>query len=92
MITLEYILIKDKNDSLQQADKLSKIALGLKAKVNLIIYNKVSAFSFEPSLQKNVNLFLKCLADKGVKVTLRESKGEDIEAACGQLAGCGKII
>ncbi len=87
MITLEYVLIKGKNDTFKDADNLAAIAQRLKAKVNLIAYNKVSAFKLEPPTLKDLTIFMNRLRDKKVNVTLRKSKGADIQAACGQLAG-----
>ncbi len=87
MITLEYILIKDKNDSLQCADELSAISRRLKAKVNLIPCSTIAGGNFEALQAGSINIFMERLTEKGVNVTLRESKGEDIQAACGQLAG-----
>ena len=84
-ITFEYILIKDINDSLEQARQLSKEALSLNAKVNLIPYNKVDGLNWERPDEKTQNDFLNILTSKGVQSTLRKEKGHDIEAACGQL-------
>lgn len=86
-ITLEYILIKDKNHSLQDADKLAEIAKDLKAKVNLIRCSTISVLSYKSPGEKQVKIFMERLAKKGVNSTLRKSKGSDIQAACGQLAG-----
>lgn len=86
-ITLEYVLIKGKNDSLKDADGLTTIAKRLKVKVNLISCSPIPNLNFHPSQQKDIILFKKRLVNKGVSVTMRESKGKDIMAACGQLAG-----
>lgn len=90
MITLEYILIKGINDSPQDADGLAVIARRLRAKVNLISYSIIPNLNFQPPEPKEIKLFMKRLVNKGINVTLRESKGKDIEAACGQLAGRDK--
>lgn len=87
MITIEYILIKGTNDSLKQANELAKIARRLRAKVNLVPCSKIPDLNFQPPPWRNIDIFMNRLIDRGVKVTLRESKGEDIQAACGQLAG-----
>lgn len=87
IITLEYILIKGKNDSLKDADGIAIIAKRLKAKVNLIPCSQVPGLNFQSTPRKGIELFVRKLISKGVNVTLRESKGEDINAACGQLAG-----
>lgn len=86
VITFEYVLIKGKNDSPQDADKLAAIARKLSAKVNLLIYSPVQQFTFNPPGEKETKAFMKRLTDKNIKVTLRQSKGKDIAAACGQLS------
>ncbi len=90
MITIEYILIKDKNDSLEDADKLAAIAKKLKAKVNLVPYSTIPGLNFQAAGRKDMNIFMNRLIKRGVNATLRESKGKDIRAACGQLAGKAK--
>jgi 23S rRNA (adenine2503-C2)-methyltransferase len=85
-ITLEYVLIKDINDSLQDADALSKIAKRLNAKINLIPYSPAGEKGFRQPHKKEIEVFVKRLEDNKAKVTVRESKGKDICAACGQLA------
>lgn len=87
MITFEYILIKGKNGSLKNADELAALVRNLKAKVNLIPYSVVSCFPFQASSAKDVGAFCSRLLKYGIKATIRESKGRDIQAACGQLIG-----
>lgn len=87
MLTLEYILIKGKNDSLKDAKLLAKVAGKLKSKVNLIPASASPGMRIRPSERKVADIFMKKLLSEKVKVTLRESKGKDIRAACGQLAG-----
>ena len=84
-ITFEYILIKDVNDSLDQAKKLSKEARLLNAKVNLIPYNTVDGLGWERPSENTQRDFLNVLTSNGIQSTLRKEKGHDIEAACGQL-------
>ncbi len=85
MLTLEFILIEDINDSLEQARKLAAIARELHAHVNLIPYNKVEGLPWvRPSLTRQ-DRFVKELRALGVTATLRREKGHDIDAACGQL-------
>jgi 23S rRNA (adenine2503-C2)-methyltransferase len=86
MITLEYVLIRGVNDSLEDADGLAGIARRLRAKVNLIAYSPVAAFAFETPSEGEVRRFIRWLEERKVHVTLRLSKGRDIFAACGQLA------
>ena len=88
IITLEYILIKGINDSIQDIKELASIAKRLRAKVNLIPYSPIcKAPSFKPPIDKDIDIFKAQLARNSVNVTVRESKGKDIMAACGQLAG-----
>ena len=85
MLTLEFILIEDINDSLDQAKRLAVIARELHAHVNLIPYNKVEGLPWvRPSLTRQ-DRFVKELRGLGVTATLRREKGHDIDAACGQL-------
>jgi 23S rRNA (adenine2503-C2)-methyltransferase len=85
MVTLEFILIEDVNDSLEQAGKLRDIALDLHAHVNLIPYNTVAGLDWRrPSLTRQEK-FADVLRAARVSVTLRREKGHDIDAACGQL-------
>jgi 23S rRNA (adenine2503-C2)-methyltransferase len=85
MLTLEFVLIEDINDSLEQARKLAVIARELHAHVNLIPYNKVEGLPWvRPSLTRQ-DRFVKELRGLGVTATLRREKGHDIDAACGQL-------
>ena len=85
MVTLEFILIEEINDSLDQAEKLRDIAYDLHAHVNLIPYNMVEGLPWKrPSLTRQER-FARILFDGGVSVTLRREKGHAIDAACGQL-------
>ena len=85
MVTLEFILIEDVNDSLEQAGKLRDLALDLHAHVNLIPYNTVAGLDWRrPSLTRQER-FADVLRAARVSVTLRREKGHDIDAACGQL-------
>jgi 23S rRNA (adenine2503-C2)-methyltransferase len=87
MMTLEYILFRGLNDSAEDASRLASIARRLRAKVNLIPCSPVPGLGFFPPPAEANKLFMRRLREKGAKVTLRRSKGADIQAACGQLAG-----
>lgn len=87
MITLEYIVIAGLNDSLDDADGLAAIARRLRAKVNLIAYSPVEGCDFRVPSEADVARFKRWLEERKVGTTLRLSKGSDIAAACGQLAG-----
>jgi 23S rRNA (adenine2503-C2)-methyltransferase len=84
-ITFEYVLIKDINSGLQNALKLSKILKGLNCKVNLIPCNVIKELNIQPPEKSEILLFGDYLLKSGINVTLRRPRGEDIEAACGQL-------
>lgn len=86
-ITLEYILIKDKNHSLRDAARLAEIAKDLRAKVNLIRCSSIPLLSYRPPGEKQIKIFIERMTENGVIPTLRKSKGSDIQAGCGQLAG-----
>jgi 23S rRNA (adenine2503-C2)-methyltransferase len=84
-LTFEYILIESVNDQVEQAIALGALAMRLKAKVNLIPYNRVQGLPWKrPSLSRQ-HFFLKTLERRGVDATIRREKGHDIDAACGQL-------
>lgn len=87
MITLEYVLIDGVNNSSKEASQLAKIARQLKAKINLIPYSPVRGLPYKRPAQEAIEAFRAWLEEKGAKVTVRRSKGLDIQAACGQLAG-----
>lgn len=84
-ITFEYILIAGVNDSLDQARPLAALAKRLKAKVNLIPYNKVEDLPWARPTDETCEQFLLALKSQKVVCTLRREKGHDIDAACGQL-------
>ena len=87
MITLEYILIRGLNDSLDDVDGLAAIARRLGAKVNLIAYSPIERAGFATPTEADVARFRRWLEERKVGTTVRLSKGADIAAACGQLAG-----
>ena len=84
-VTFEYILIEGINDSEEQAKSLANIASSLRAKINLIPYNKVEGLHWERPSEKIQKNFLNILIKNKIQATLRKEKGHDIEAACGQL-------
>ena len=85
MITFEYVLIAGVNDVLDQVKALAALARRLKAKVNLIPYNRVEGLPWERPTEEAQEAFLNALLKQKVSVTLRREKGGDIDAACGQL-------
>ena len=86
-ITFEYILFKNFNDSLQDADELIKLYRQVPADlVNLIEYNPIDFAKFEKPQEAKVEAFMEYLEKHRVNARLRRSRGKDIDAACGQLA------
>ncbi|GAB2551283.1 23S rRNA (adenine(2503)-C(2))-methyltransferase RlmN [Spirosoma aerophilum] len=86
-ITFEYILFYNFNDTLQDAQELWKFTKRVPAKVNIIEYNPIAEANFKNTDPKTLDKFAGYLEDKGVIVNVRRSRGKDIDAACGQLAG-----
>lgn len=84
-IMFEYVMLKGVNDSDEDARKLVKVLSGVKAKVNLLPLNAAPGIPFERPSDERVNAFAKILADRGMMVSVRKSRGRDIKAACGQL-------
>jgi 23S rRNA (adenine2503-C2)-methyltransferase len=86
-ITFEYILFKDFNDSLKDADELIKIYRQVPADlVNIIEYNPIDAAKFLKPDDVTIEKFMRHLEKNKVNARLRKSRGKDIDAACGQLA------
>jgi 23S rRNA (adenine2503-C2)-methyltransferase len=85
-ITFEYITFQNFNDTLEDAANLVKICKRIPARVNIIEYNPIDNAPFEKSAEQNIDRFAQYLSDFGVAVTVRKSRGKDIDAACGQLA------
>ncbi len=86
-ITFEYILFKNFNDSLKDADELIKVYRQVPADlVNIIEYNPIDFAKFEKPDEEKVEAFMKHLEKNRVNARLRRSRGKDIDAACGQLA------
>ncbi|HNU14467.1 MAG TPA: 23S rRNA (adenine(2503)-C(2))-methyltransferase RlmN [Chitinophagaceae bacterium] len=86
-ITFEYILFKNFNDSLKDADDLIKIYRQVPADlINIIEYNPIEFVKFEKPEEEKVQAFMQYLERHRVNVRLRRSRGKDIDAACGQLA------
>jgi 23S rRNA (adenine2503-C2)-methyltransferase len=86
-IMFEYILIKDLNDSVSDAEILAERLKDIPCKINLLPYNETSALSYQRPSDKKIELFQETLWKAGYTVLVRSSRGSDISAACGQLAG-----
>ena len=86
-ITIEYVMLKDINDSLQDAHNLVKCLHNIPSKVNLIPFNKFPGAHFESSDYGVINAFRDVLIKSGIFAITRKTRGDDIDAACGQLVG-----
>lgn len=85
-ISYEYIAFKNFNDSMDDAKKLATLCKKFPVRVNIIEYNPIDQSDFEKSSEDKINAFAQYLMQKNVTVTVRRSRGKDIDAACGQLA------
>src|SRR5690242_10467840 len=84
-ITFEYVMLKDVNDSDEDARRLVRLLHGIKAKVNLLPLNEAAGMPYERPSDSRINRFAQILAERGLVVSVRKSRGRDIRAACGQL-------
>ena len=84
-ITFEYALVKDVNDTKEEAKALAKLLKGMLCHVNLIPVNEIKENSFKRSSKKSIEDFSEILKNNGIEVTTRREMGSDINAACGQL-------
>ncbi len=84
-VMFEYLVIKGKNDDLVSAKKLVKLLSGIKAKVNLIYFNPYEGTPYKRPSKEDMVAFQEYLLKHGLLCTIRDSKGIDISAACGQL-------
>ena len=83
-LTFEYLLLKGINDTKQQAEELVALVKGMPALINLIPANPTSGEYQKPNAER-IRLFARVLRDQGLEVTIREERGGEISAACGQL-------
>ncbi|GIX33664.1 MAG: dual-specificity RNA methyltransferase RlmN [Lysobacterales bacterium] len=86
-VTFEYTLIRGVNDAPEQARALVKLMRRLPSKVNLIPFNPFPGTEFQRPEEERIRAFQKILLDAGILTTVRRTRGEDIDAACGQLRG-----
>ena len=86
MLTLEYLLIRDKNCGRREAKELVRFIHGLRAKVNLIPFNAFPGLPYERPEEEQIRAFQRYLTERHIAAPVRHSKGLDISAACGQLA------
>lgn len=91
-ITFEYIIFKDFNDSLKDAQELVNFCRKVPGRVNIIEYNPIGDEKFHQADPDKVDLFAAHLEKNGVVVNIRRSRGKDIDAACGQLANKNEVV
>ncbi len=87
VVTFEYVMLKGINDSLEHADELIALLKDVPCKVNLIPFNPFPMTQYQRSSNNAINLFKDKLIASGINTITRKTRGDDIDAACGQLAG-----
>ncbi|WP_343128000.1 23S rRNA (adenine(2503)-C(2))-methyltransferase RlmN [Buchnera aphidicola (Takecallis taiwana)] len=91
-ITIEYIMLHNINDSIIHAKELVKILHKIPSKINLIPWNYLPNSDLQCSSINTIHSFSKYLINKGLITTIRKTRGQDIQAACGQLTGSNRTI
>jgi 23S rRNA (adenine2503-C2)-methyltransferase len=86
-ITFEYVMLAGVNDSVSQARELAELVRETPCKINLIPFNSFSSTGFKRSSPETIRIFRDVLMQSGLVTTVRKTRGDDIDAACGQLAG-----
>ncbi len=86
-ITFEYILFEGFNDTFQDVKDLSNLVKGVPSKINILAYNPVEGLPYRRPSEEKINEFGRLLYPRAPAVTVRKSRGLDVDAACGQLAG-----
>ena len=86
-IVMEYVMIQEVNDSIEQAEGLVKLLKDLPSKINLIPFNPFPGTEYKRSSNNRIHKFQRYLSEKGFTATIRKTRGDDIDAACGQLVG-----
>ena len=86
-VTVEYVMLDHINDSMEQAHQLAKLLKDTPSKINLIPWNPYPGAAYGKSSNSRVDRFAKVLMEYGFTVIVRKTRGDDIDAACGQLAG-----
>lgn len=90
-VTFEYIVFKDFNDGIKDAQELAAFCKKVKSKVNIIEYNPIDKGEFQQTTPERLNAFVQHLEKNKIIVNVRRSRGKDIDAACGQLANKNKL-
>ena len=84
-ITFEYVMLAGVNDTAEDARRIVRLMHGIRSKINLLPLNEAAGIGYARPSDARVNAFAKVLADAGLTVSVRKSRGRDIRAACGQL-------
>lgn len=87
VVTMEYVMLKNINDQIHHAQELSKLLQDVPCKLNLIPFNPFPFTKYECSSLETIRRFQKHTQEKGIHTTIRKTRGDDIDAACGQLVG-----
>lgn len=87
VVTWEYVMISGINDTIEHAEQLVNLVKNIPSKVNLIPFNPFPNSGYERSSNNRIHAFNKVLHNAGVRTTTRKTRGDDIDAACGQLVG-----
>ncbi|MBN2174751.1 MAG: 23S rRNA (adenine(2503)-C(2))-methyltransferase RlmN [Bacteroidales bacterium] len=85
-VSFEYIMFKDLNDTQRHVNQLARILNGIRCRINLIRFHPIPDAPYRTSDDKTIRDFIAALNKKGIRTTLRASRGQDIEAACGLLS------
>ena len=86
-VTFEYVMLENVNDSIDQAKELVNLIKNVPSKINLIPFNPFPKSGYKCSKKTTIKAFQEILMDAGIVTTIRKTRGDDIDAACGQLAG-----
>jgi 23S rRNA (adenine2503-C2)-methyltransferase len=86
-VTFEYVMLSGVNDTPECAAELVQTVAGTPCKINLIPFNRFDDSGYERSSNNRIHRFREVLQQAGLTVTIRKTRGDDIDAACGQLAG-----
>jgi 23S rRNA (adenine2503-C2)-methyltransferase len=86
-ITFEYVLLRGVNDSLEDARRLAELLRGIRCKINVIPFNPHPGSEFQRPRDSEIERFQNALQAHGLQVNVRRPRGDDIQAACGQLQG-----
>jgi 23S rRNA (adenine2503-C2)-methyltransferase len=86
-ITFEYVLLRGVNDSVQDAEQLAQLLRGIRCKVNVIPFNPHPGSAFQRPSEAEIERFQNVLQEHGMQINVRRPRGDDIQAACGQLQG-----